>query len=1552
MASFLDIYTPDILDSIDRQWKAFTDQQVLDEPDKARREVMAKTWVLLLNPEYMTSHQIKPDNISAIFTAAQTVSNQQVRILTSPSGSSTIPNTLTLEMPTSESPIQYLERILDLARIRARTLTYPEIYRTFPLWRSIREEHQAYTEAQIANVSTEDQKNELRRQWRLVLDTNYMRTTGITIDRILDVLRTLNIPIIESNANSIVVDIPGNQTPSVYLNQLLQGIKPTYNKRKMTNDEILSILDAIPEVASADTETARTVRESIRAKLYEQLQVVEITPLGIPDLRNEIISKFERSKIHPGSMVGVTAAEALGGPITQMALNSVDWHEQILIRGQTGACVTKIGQWIDYLLEGGKDKIVHIPENRTEYLELEECIYIPSVDENGKATWEKVTAVTRHLPIGDLVKIKTKSGREVTATAQKSFLIFDGEKIVEKNGSDLQVGDRVPVTYHLKDDTNLITHLNLERYLPKTEWIYGSEILRADRLIEETKSSNGQIPPSWWKKNIGITFTLPYNRPDSILYSLKNTKLTTYREGIVYPKYSHKVVSLIPEKIPLDEEFGFFVGIYLSKGWCTDTFIRINNNERVVLDRVRKWCDKYGVTHHTVINNRLSGSQSTDLKIHCVILAKLFKKWMNTESIHKVMPSEAYIGPLEFAKGILDGYFTGDCTINLKGYIEVTSMSEQLILGTIQLCQRFGIFGEKAERQQENDNVGSNDIKYTHIFSIPDEFAKTFANKIGSTHPEKHKWFQDILERDYQNVIGKDYLTLNNSILDPIVEINRVPSTTAYVYDLTIPTTKNFTIFAGINCADTFHVSGSSKNASYGVDAMRELLNVSKKRRHESCSIYFNDNHLAFDDVIDKRSEIVGVLVSDIVRDYDIDTPDNFPQYWWHTAYTAITRRTIPKSTWVLRLYLHVHLLYAYKITMEQIVSSIELKNQDHRTVYCVASPISGELQSDGTRVAIIDIYPDERAIAEPLKEKNIFTQSYAPLTFLTSIIVPDLNNIQIKGVAGIRRLFPVTVPVWKVVRETIRAFGEEEINATEDVNQQNIMRRMWFIVYNTLQMKSSGIGPENLKRLCLAVGMQIQDEQPPQNGQPGYLTVIMPEVEPELLRNKSAKEQQELLKPEKYVQAKIRADEQEEKKIEDEQRKAGDRFYRRPPSAISRAAKFTYADADGNNFRTLLGRDDIDSTHTISNNVHEIYRTLGIEAARYFLIQEFINVITYDGSYINPRHITLLVDFMTNLGEPLPITFAGISRQATGTLGKASFEHAMDTFRDAAGFGKSEPIKSTSASIYVGKRAEIGTGFFDVRIDENKLAEFNQRMKERPQLQVDETAFKNVIDRLGEISFGTEYFQYEDPEQSATYLLSEAIPSDISTIPVTIKDQGEFYAEPTVKARPIISDQLTSVYPTISTAPGLPQQPQGSVTVMTTPSGSTPSLPLVGQSVAPVRGPESIPVVVDTGLGLPPAIANIQEVHPKPPVIVPTPKTPTSSILQPVPPNVGISAPAASPPTTRPTVPSPTATNLTAPSPKEPIITTTAPEKEIRESRPRTINASAFLSTLRTAKK
>ena len=141
--------------------------------------------------------------------------------------------------------------------------------------------------------------------------------------------------------------------------------------------------------------------------------------------------------------------------------------------------------------------------------------------------------------------------------------------------------------------------------------------------------------------------------------------------------------------------------------------------------------------------------------------------------------------------------------------------------------------------------------------------------------------------------------------------------------------------------------------------------------------------------------------------------------------------------------------------------------------------------------------------------------------------------------------------------------------------------------------------------------------------------------------------------------------------------------------------------ETEGSNLVGSMEIKGIDQTRTVSNNVIEIYEVLGIEAARQSLLNELRTVLSFDGSYVNYRHLAILVDTMTCRGSLTAMTRHGINRVAdVGTLTKCSFEETVEVLTDAAAFGEIDTLKGISDNIMLGQLIPAGTGVVDLLYD------------------------------------------------------------------------------------------------------------------------------------------------------------------------------------------------------------------------------------------------------------
>ena len=147
----------------------------------------------------------------------------------------------------------------------------------------------------------------------------------------------------------------------------------------------------------------------------------------------------------------------------------------------------------------------------------------------------------------------------------------------------------------------------------------------------------------------------------------------------------------------------------------------------------------------------------------------------------------------------------------------------------------------------------------------------------------------------------------------------------------------------------------------------------------------------------------------------------------------------------------------------------------------------------------------------------------------------------------------------------------------------------------------------------------------------------------------------------------------------------------------LDAVAKEWVIDSQGTNLSVILATPGVDGTRTISDDMWEILRVFGIEAARSFLIKEITGILSFDGTFINRRHPQLLVDVMTRTGTITGVSRDGISRDV-GPIAKGIFEKAVENFTEAATFGEHDKMKGVASSIMFGTTALAGTGTVEIK--------------------------------------------------------------------------------------------------------------------------------------------------------------------------------------------------------------------------------------------------------------
>jgi len=134
-----------------------------------------------------------------------------------------------------------------------------------------------------------------------------------------------------------------------------------------------------------------------------------------------------------------------------------------------------------------------------------------------------------------------------------------------------------------------------------------------------------------------------------------------------------------------------------------------------------------------------------------------------------------------------------------------------------------------------------------------------------------------------------------------------------------------------------------------------------------------------------------------------------------------------------------------------------------------------------------------------------------------------------------------------------------------------------------------------------------------------------------------------------------------------------------------------------GCNFEEIwqLSDEEVDHTKLVSNHIWGIRCAYGVEAARMSIADQIRGVFAVYGISVDPRHLSLIADFMTYDGEYKPMNRIGMT-DVSSTFLQMSYESTSVFMVDAALHKRNDNMNSPSANIVMGNPIRHGTGAFE----------------------------------------------------------------------------------------------------------------------------------------------------------------------------------------------------------------------------------------------------------------
>ncbi|MHA1861422.1 MAG: DNA-directed RNA polymerase subunit A'' [Candidatus Ranarchaeia archaeon] len=617
-------------------------------------------------------------------------------------------------------------------------------------------------------------------------------------------------------------------------------------------------------------------------KVIDELQR-KLKPLGlgkkqVDEIIRETVRAYDMAKVEPGEGVGTVAAQSIGEPGTQMSLS---YDERVIVRRGRVSRVLPIGVFVDGLIGElgssgtvsgfGGSVVCDVPDG----LEL----YVPGLCSDEKVRWRRLLQVSRHPVNGGLLRIKTRSGREITATFSHSFVVRKDNRVVPVRGADLVVGDRLPVVASLVAEDPLC-------------WIG-----LGGCLVENVVSCGN-----------GLSAVVALGGGPAV--------------GLAGDGGGRGAEAWADPGFVLGFDAGWFIGAYLAGGSCSGDVVVLDNVGGDGVRRVQGFVGSLGLgcDAEDVANGRLS--------VRSAVLSELVKGFCGAAD--KQVPGWALNTGDEFAVGLIRGFFdvSGDVSVDADG-IHVCFSSRAMRDDFCLLLSRLGIFSCKGQGA-------------AYLLSIPVGYVSRFLDVVGSDVPARRVaaqrlvfdgrssaealdmvpgfggLFQGLVDKgvlsasvldelsrkravsrgDLRRYIarleeedGKRAVCLDEELAvlrracdsdvvwDEIVSLERVSSVYPYVYDFTVSEVETFITGEGLvthNTLRTFHFAGVAEfNVTLGLPRLIEIVDARKNPSTPTMEVYLLPEYRK-DEKKAKRigQNIIETKIVNVAREIVVDLVD------------------------------------------------------------------------------------------------------------------------------------------------------------------------------------------------------------------------------------------------------------------------------------------------------------------------------------------------------------------------------------------------------------------------------------------------------------------------------------------------------------------------------------------------------------------------------------------------------------------------------------------------------------------------------------------------------
>lgn len=527
--------------------------------------------------------------------------------------------------------------------------------------------------------------------------------------------------------------------------------------------------------------------------------------------------------------------------------------------------------------------------------------------------------------------------------------------------------------------------------------------------------------------------------------------------------------------------------------------------------------------------------------------------------------------------------------------------------------------------------------------------------------------------------------------------------------------------------------SGASAVVEGGLTGLTTLIYTRLTRKNDSRVIIHFNTAVDKIDVISMRRMFIETNVKELIVSSRIGKLSNIigsyyegqlERFWWHNLQGNDPDKVellnqVNGDSYVLRLNLNHNLMYTHRIKPSDVAHAIQ--SVKGKAVSCIPSPFTE---------GIVDI------IILPNNITNVPKENYEQIYYLNKNVLAGMQSIKLKGIEGIKNLFPKTYPINDVISDESK-LSENEWIISVGKKSHSVFEGI-FIPYHRLEQLFIEHSIEIIQRTHnkhnnIVTGYHLRCEKSPSE----YLRGLI------------------------YTYA-----------ITD-----GSNY-----DAIIRIPWVDPLRTIPNNIFEICNKIGVEASR------------------EYFQYEFVLVLKSMDSDDINSRHITLTTDMIYVQGKPSGATYIGNIVRGQGPCTQAASERGGDAMIKAAINSVREKARATTPSILLGGYAEIGrealiakTGLKSLSILKSRLEDV---MNRKAAISRETRGTRGVMDNFNQsIRNMLTYGRLTSPDTPSTDLTITAPPSPTLSIEIVDGNNPQFDYLPISTS--YMLDKTLSLFPT-----------------------------------------------------------------------------------------------------------------------------------------------------------